>query len=1106
MLLNKSNFILEEIPHYLPILTATSDYIQFWREQKRRCIEGYWSSGMWCPPQLYFYLNFWHIKVSEDVFSGNKKYSFPFFRELEWQKAYMYTEASGFCGFELDEEFTCHTWVRDWDPDFPRALPSCCYRQNGTLKTYVDARGYMQQFFPKSLGKPIYKGEKRNIVDIEARECFGRGTRVRMFDGSTKAVEDIREGDQLMGPDSTKRTVQWTHSGVDQLYRIKQSNGMDYVVNGNHWVTLRKRKPEDWVNEPEFLTITAADLYQKDSNFLSHYVGWRVPLEYPEREVAIDPYFLGLWLGDGNSGKVGITSIDSEIVDYVYAYAQANDKIVNINRNSNKECPTYILTNGNVGGSPNSVLTALRDYNLLNNKHIPQDFLTNSREIRLQVLAGLVDTDGYYAKRDNYYEITQKSYRLAKDIETLATSLGFRTSFKEVTKGIKSIGFTGTYYKVGISGNLNEVPVLLPRKKARPAKKRMEYSTLKVEKLDQGEFYGCHVDGDSLILLEDNTLCSNTGKSYWASACIAHNFLFDGYVDYDDFLLDQQRGVLNASETLVGSIDTKYSDDLLKKVQDGIRLLPWEERNVRGEKVPAFFNKETTGSWKAGPNPILANFEHKVAGGWLTGGSQSKIHHRSMGDDLAGNGTRPNKIFIEEVGFQGNLLDLLGALRDCTTTSGVKIGSIIMMGTGGDMKGGATEKVQEVFYNPEEFDCVSFEDTWEHTGKKIGFFANQPMADNEYLDKATGKIDYDKGYKKSMIRRDKLRKGKNKTAYNKEMENKPLIPSEAFLVTNSNRFPIAQLKDQLGIVQTTTDARIKGQLGWVIRNEEGLLTFKPDLTDELRMPDYPIRRGDNDKKKARDTETEGAVHIWELPKSGYSYGHYASGLDPYEKEEAVNSISIGSFFIIERGCLENGGYDRIVAEYTGRPDSGTTEFYTNCMNLIEFYNSHECLYESNVNQFKGFLENRHKLHLLAFTPGVISNRVKDSNSSYGVYVGNKKVKNELLQHGDDMLRKQVDGDGKLQLQYIYSPGLLKELIAYNDEGNFDRVIAFCCAVTQSVQLETVELAPKTEQAPSVFAGRKFFTNRTTTSGYPTSSPSKVRKPQHVFHPSPAHGR
>ncbi|MDO7847615.1 hypothetical protein Q5H92_14700 [Hymenobacter sp. M29] len=757
--LQRKDWVLSTIPSLRP---GSKGYIDFWKTEKRKCIEGVWVNGVWCPPQLYFYLNFWHIKVAVSVYSKAKKILKPFFRVVEWEMMYHYTEAIGFSGFEEDEEYTCHRAVRDFkDGDtLHEVIRPSCTRKDGSLKKYIPARKYLRMTRDKGLGKPLYLNTNLNFVDLQSR---------------------------------------------------------------------------------------------------------------------------------------------------------------------------------------------------------------------------------------------------------------------------------------------------------------------------------------------------GTGKSYRASCLIAHNWLFDGYTDYDAYFQDQRNGEIQASETLVGAIDTFYSKALLNKVQEGLKYLPGKYESSEGRVTPPPFSKKYTGSFEPG-EAAISRYKSKKAGMTEWKGSGSQILHRSFNDNpLAGNGSRPGRAFLEEVGFFGNLLESLGALKDCMSESGVLIGTIYMMGTGGDMTGGATEQVQAVFYDPEQYNCVVFQDEYENSPKSQGFFLPFYKADNEFLDKETGLIDEAKSIAKCLRERERLKNGKDTTAYSKELENRPLVPSEVFLITNSNKFPIAQLKEQLGLVQTSTESHVKGKLGWIVRDGEGKLTFKPDLTGELRMPGYPIRRGDNDNQKSRDVETEGATHIWEHPKPGLSYGHYASGLDPYEKEEALNSISIGSLFVIERGCLENGGYDRIVAEYTGRPDSGTTEFYTNCMNLIEYYNSHECLYESNVNQFKGFLENRHKLHLLAFTPGVISNRVKDSNSSYGVYVGNKKVKNELLQHGDDFLRKQVNGQGKLQLQYIYSEGLLKELIAYNDDGNFDRVIAFCCAVTQSVQLETVELTPQKEQAPSVFAGRKFFTNHT--SGYSPRSPSpQMRKPQHTFLP------
>ena len=118
--------------------------------------------------------------------------------------------------------------------------------------------------------------------------------------------------------------------------------------------------------------------------------------------------------------------------------------------------------------SPNLVLNGLRKYNLIGNKHIPESYKINTRENRLKLLAGLIDTDGYYQR--GVYEITQKNTQLSEDIKFLCGSLGFRCTMKKVNKscfykGEKKIG---EYNLINIAGKyIDEIPVLLERKKAK---------------------------------------------------------------------------------------------------------------------------------------------------------------------------------------------------------------------------------------------------------------------------------------------------------------------------------------------------------------------------------------------------------------------------------------------------------------------------------------------------------------------------------------------------------------------------------------------------------------------------------------------------------------
>src|SRR5690606_19802521 len=110
------------------------------------------------------------------------------------------------------------------------------------------------------------------------------------------------------------------------------------------------------------------------------------------------------------------------------------------------------------------------------------------------------------------------------------------------------------------------------------------------------------------------------------------------------------------------------------------------------------------------------------------------------------NGTRPGFMVIDEIGFMGNLKDALGQLAECTTQDGKKFGSIWMTGTGGDMASGATQAIQEVFYNPKQYDCIELDDIFENKGK-IGLFVPAWMALDEFRDEL-GNVNKEAGIKK----------------------------------------------------------------------------------------------------------------------------------------------------------------------------------------------------------------------------------------------------------------------------------------------------------------------------------------------------------------------
>jgi replicative DNA helicase len=365
------------------------------------------------------------------------------------------------------------------------------------------------------------------LVIIAARpamgKCLGKGTKVLMFDGSLRKVEDVQEGDLLMGDDSTPRRVMSIARGREQMYWIRQNKGIDYRVNESHILSLKRSRNEGGYTKGEVLNISVRDYLTKSDKFKTNYKGYKVAVEFPEQAVSLDPYFVGLWLGDrdagpGHSYSSRITNIDSEVVEYMQSYADSlNLSFVTYQQVG--KAPNHAITSGQRGGTQSgvhatafSIQGELRKLTVIENKHIPRTYLINTTENRLKLLAGLIDSDGHYQREFNCYEITQKNKELAEQLKFLCDSLGFRCSLKAKQAVITSRGYTSTVYRLRLFGNLDCIPVRIERKKARPLQARADWRVtgISVEKDIVDDYYGFTIDGNHLFLMEDMTVTHNT--------------------------------------------------------------------------------------------------------------------------------------------------------------------------------------------------------------------------------------------------------------------------------------------------------------------------------------------------------------------------------------------------------------------------------------------------------------------------------------------------------------------------------------------------------------------------------------------------------------------
>jgi len=361
-------------------------------------------------------------------------------------------------------------------------------------------------------------------------KCQSYGSKVMLYSGRFEEIQNIKVGQQLMGDDSTPRTVLATSNAYDDLYRVKQVSGEDYVVNVDHILSLKisymnKRGDGRGLNTNRRIngrTYTMDDVvdisvgdYMRLSKGQKHALkGYKVPVVFPEQQVPLDPYLIGLWLGDGNSGDVGFTNQDAAILRYLaYKLPEYNCYL--------QFCGEYHYRFQTLekGTGRNFIKQHLKGLNLINNKHVPDIYKYNSREKQLKLLAGLLDTDGSLGS--NCYDIVQKNYTLAKDIEYIARCLGFTAKVVECQKGCQT-GAIGTYYRQTISGNgIDDIPCLIPRKKANPRMqiKNNLFTGITIAPVEQAFYdqgpeyhrrYSIQIDGNQRYLLGDHTVTHNS--------------------------------------------------------------------------------------------------------------------------------------------------------------------------------------------------------------------------------------------------------------------------------------------------------------------------------------------------------------------------------------------------------------------------------------------------------------------------------------------------------------------------------------------------------------------------------------------------------------------
>lgn len=1062
---NRNNFVIKKHTYYNPRSQA---FINYWRLHKKRCIEGFWSiddpeyqidvnnpvepiecgkKWRFMPPNLYFYVNFGVIKHKPEGSQKTdpKKIVRPYLRDFEWAYFYNYIEARGFSGFSDDNEYTCLEAVDKFEKneileDDPELQVASIYKKDGSLKKYIPAREYLRQLFDKPMGIPLYENQSKNMMLLGAR---GGGKALSVNEviptpSGFKTMNEISVGDEVFTWDGSKTKVTGIpFLGEDVFYEITLKDGRTITAGQDHLWTVMKHGTKRGlitISTKEILKDYVRERKITDRNPSGKEYIYRIPVNgcvnFLKQKVDLDPYTLGIIIGNGccvnahkNTINIAVNYLDYEVLKSNIPYKISELK-------DNKHIVLYLQ----------NIKDILIKYDLYGkysyNKSIPKEYLFNDKETRLELLKGLIDSDGTVTKSRGTPSYNTTSEQLADDVCFLARSLGYncRKSKKEnVGYKDKDGNFVHCRDCYNVYIYTDENISKLDRKNEKIVSRISKYQRSKIDYTTIVDIKPIGIQYGKCISIEDDKHCFLAGdfivthNSYLTGVgVVLHEWLFDGARIYNKESIENPSVV----EILVGAANTAKSKDILDKTELALNNLAGP-----GGYVKHPFYKEHMGTLKSNNmnNAFRNEYLKKVGGEWVKKGSMSNIKHVTftITNPEAAAGTRPNIIVVEEVGLLENVLQVHASNEATMVTDGTnRFGTTIYIGTGGNM-----DKIVEseiLFRDPEANTLLAFDDIYENSGK-IGWFVPAYYMDGSYKDE-NGNTKIKEAIDHYMKRREIKRKAKSMKAIDGELTNYPLKPSEMFSSNNSNIFPINDLKERLIEIQTQS-----------YKDEDKTLVCELGLDSNGKVFTYPV---DSNKvirnfPALKSMDLDGAVEIYEEPKKDSEgnvfMNRYYAGTDTYDDDKVVDTVSLGSIFIMDSWTR------RIVAEYTGR--RLTKDFYEITRRLTMYYNAVNN-YEQNKKGLFSYYEKMRSLYLLSETP----KSLKDEAGSSIIRVGNRKygttTTTSVINYGINLILNWLleDAYGEdsnvSNISKIKSKGLLEELIKYNPKhGNYDRIFS-----------------------------------------------------------------
>ena len=423
-------------------------------------------------------------------------------------------------------------------------------------------------------------------------------------------------------------------------------------------------------------------------------------------------------------------------------------------------------------------------------------------------------------------------------------------------------------------------------------------------------------------------------------------------------------------------------------------------------------------------------------------GTQNTVLGVSSKDDESKlRGKRAAKILIEEFGTFPRLTDLYNVLLPSVQEGDIVFGQIYMLGTAGDNESDFAG-AQEIMYNPKGYNMYALPNVFDkfNQGRPYFVFFFPGYINRKGCYNHDGVSDVIKALIEILLNRYRVKY--NSTDPNtiiKTIAEVPITPAEAIVKTGVNMFPVADLTERLGQLDSNPREYDDVYTGDLTLNNSGIVEFRP--TSDMPIREFPHK----------DNKIEGAFEIFQMPeidkRTGKAYNaRYILGCDPYDDDES-NTMSLGSVWVLDLWT------DKIVAEYTGRPPFAD-DFFEKVRRLCLFYNG-RMNYENNKKGLFAYFSRMNCTYLLTDQLEFLKDKQMIKDTGYGNKAKGTNATEAINAFARNRLRawllkpttviQVVDGEEtEVDIPNLFtlrSRAFIKELINYNSEGNFDRISA-----------------------------------------------------------------